>query len=53
MMKNKSQYSVAVRRPDGEIEVKTDEYVGIAGDKAWAKLPLIRGMVNFIASMIL
>ena len=53
MMKNKSQYSVAVRRPDGEIEVKTDEYVGIAGDKAWAKLPLIRGMVNFIDSMIL
>ena len=53
MMKNKSQYSVAVRRPDGEIEVKTDEYVGIAGDKAWAKLPLIRGMVNFIDSLIL
>ena len=53
MMKNKSQYSVAVRRPDGEIEVKTDEYVGIAGDNAWAKLPLIRGMVNFIDSMIL
>ena len=53
MMKNKSQYSVAVRRPDGEIEVKIDEYVGIAGDKAWAKLPLIRGMVNFIDSMIL
>ena len=53
MMKNKSQYSVAVRRPDGEIEVKTDEYVGIAGEKAWAKLPLIRGMVNFIDSMIL
>ena len=50
MMKNKSQYSVAVRRPDGEIEVKIDEYVGIAGDKAWAKLPLIRGMVNFIDS---
>lgn len=53
MMKNKSQYSVAVRRPDGKIEVKTDEYKGIAGDKAWAKLPLIRGMVNFIDSMIL
>lgn len=53
MMKNKSRYSVAVRKPDGGVEVMTDEYVGIAGDKAWAKLPLIRGMVNFIDSMIL
>ena len=25
MMRNKNKYAVAVRKPDGEIEVKTDE----------------------------
>lgn len=53
MMKNKSQYSVAVRKPDGEIELQTDVYKGIAGDSKIAKLPLIRGVVNFVDSMIL
>ena len=53
MMKNKEKYSVAVRKPDGQIEVHTEVYKGIAADKPWAKLPLIRGMVNFIDSLIL
>ena len=52
-MKNKSQYSVAVRKPDGEIEVHTSVHEGIAKDHAWAKLPLIRGVVNFIDSLVL
>ena len=52
-MKNQSRYSVAVRKPDGEIEVHTDEYEGIAGGRHWAKLPLIRGVVNFIDSLVL
>ena len=29
MMKNGSKYAVAVRKPDGEIEIKTDEYNSI------------------------
>lgn len=53
MMKNKSQYSVAVRKPDGEIEVHTSVHEGIAGKSAWAKLPLVRGVVNFIDSLVL
>lgn len=53
MMKNQSRYSVTVRKPDGEIEVHTDEYEGIAGGRHWAKLPLIRGVVNFIDSLVL
>lgn len=53
MMKNKSQYSVAVRKPDGEIEVHTSVHEGIAGKSGWAKLPLIRGVVNFIDSLVL
>ena len=31
MMKNKSRYSVAVRKPDGEIEVRVSEHEGIGG----------------------
>lgn len=53
MMKNKSQYSVAVRKPDGEIEVHVSVHEGIAGKRAWAKLPLIRGVVNFVDSLVL
>lgn len=53
MMKNRNQYSVAVRKPDGEIEVHTSVHEGIAGRSGWAKLPLIRGVVNFIDSLVL
>ena len=52
MMKNKSQYSVAVRKPDGEIEVQVKEHEGIGGGHVWAKLPLIRGVVNFVDSLM-
>ena len=53
MMKNKTCYSVAVRKPDGEIEVRNSEYEGIGGKHVWAKFPLIRGVVNFIDSLVL
>ena len=53
MMKNKEKYSVAVRKPDGQIEVRTKVYRSIAGDSKWTKLPLIRGVVNFIDSLVL
>lgn len=53
MMKNKSQYSVAVRKPDGEIEVHTSVYEGIGARHGFTQLPLIRGVVNFIDSLVL
>ncbi|MBQ9885523.1 MAG: DUF1385 domain-containing protein [Lachnospiraceae bacterium] len=53
MMKNKEQYAVAVRKPDGEIEVTTNEYKGIAGKSRIFGLPFIRGVFNFIDSMVL
>lgn len=53
MMKNKDQYSVAVRKPDGEIEVHTSVHEGVGGRHTWARLPLIRGVVNFIDSLVL
>lgn len=54
MMKNKDTYVVAVRKPDGEIEVKKDTYRSITGNwKKLTQIPFIRGVFNFIDSMIL
>lgn len=53
MMKNKAKYAVAVRKPDGEIDVQVEEYQGICGDKKFAKLPLIRGVFAFMDSLVL
>ena len=52
MMKNKEKYAVAVRKPDKEIELKVEEHVGIGKAKIF-KLPFIRGVFNFIDSMVL
>ena len=53
MMKNKDKYAVAVRKPDGEIEVKTQEFNGLSRKGAFFRAPIIRGMVNFIDSLVL
>ena len=53
MMKNKDQYAVAVRKPDGTIEVKKEEYKGIAAKSRLFKLPFFREIVNFIDSLVL
>ena len=44
MMKNKDQYATAVRRPDGEIEVKKDTYVSMTEKVPFFALPFIRGV---------
>lgn len=53
MMKNKEQYSIGVRKPDGTIEVDMDNYQGILHDKKIIKIPFIRGIFNFADSLIL
>lgn len=54
MMKNKDRYAVAVRKPDGEIEVTTDTYRSVAGKyTALTKIPFVRGVFNFIDSLVL
>ncbi len=53
MMKNKDDYAVAIRKPNGEIEVEVDVYRGIMHDSALKKIPFIRGIFNFLDSMIL
>lgn len=53
MMKNKDKYAVAVRKPDGNIEVKIDEYKASAGDNRFFNLPFVRGVFNFYDSLVL
>ena len=53
MMKNKDRYAVAVRKPDNEIEVMTKEYKGILRSDVWQKIPMVRGVLNFIDSLVL
>lgn len=53
MMKNKTKYAVAVRKPDGDIDVQVEEYRGVCGDKGFAKIPFIRGVFAFIDSLVL
>ena len=53
MMKNKDDYAVAIRKPNGEIEVEVDVYRGVLHDSALKKVPFIRGIFNFLDSMIL
>ena len=54
MMKHKDDYAVAIRKPDGEILVSKETYKSIV--HRWKKLteiPFIRGVFNFIDSMVL
>ena len=53
MMKNGSRYAVAVRKEDGEIVVKTDSHEGFIKNKKILSLPIIRGVFNFVDSLVL
>lgn len=53
MMKNKDQYAIAVRKPDGMIDVELGNYQGLIHGSKLKELPFIRGVFNFLDSMIL
>lgn len=53
MMKNGDRYAVAVRKPDKEIIVKTAESPGFIKGKKFLGLPFIRGVFNFVDSLVL
>ena len=52
-MKNQDLYAVAVRKPDGEIEIDTEEYHGVLHGSKIKKIPFVRGVFNFLDSLIL
>lgn len=51
MMKNQNEYSIAVRKPDGQIEVKKEKYKSLRDKSKVANLPVIRGVVTFVESL--
>ncbi len=51
MMKNNEQYSVAVRRSDGTIAVDVESCRDLLADNRIAKLPFVRGVINFVNSL--
>lgn len=53
MMKNKNEYAVAIRKPDGNIEVKKDIYIMMSEKIKPLSLPFIRGIFSMIDSLIL
>lgn len=52
MMRNKDKYSIAVRKPDNEIEVTARESKVLTEKHKWMSYPVIRGVVSFIDSLI-
>ena len=53
MMKNKNTYAVAIRKPDNEIIVDKKEYTSFSEKIKLFKLPLFRGMLAFIESLVI
>ncbi|MDD2978548.1 MAG: DUF1385 domain-containing protein [Hespellia sp.] len=53
MMRNQGRYAVAVRKPDQTIALDIEEYKSIVPWKAVTKIPFVRGMFNFVDSMVL
>ena len=53
MMRNGSEYSVAVRNENGEIEVKKETYMGVGSKCKLFRLPFIRGIFSFVDSLVL
>jgi uncharacterized protein YqhQ len=53
MMKNADKYAVAVRKSDNTIEVQTNDFKSVVSNKKLTTIPLLRGVFNFIDSMVL
>ena len=53
MMRNGSEYSVDVRKENGEIEVKKETYTGVGSKCKLFRLQFIRGIFSFVDSLVL
>ncbi|MCM1273094.1 MAG: DUF1385 domain-containing protein [Clostridium sp.] len=53
MMKNDDKYAIAVRKPNKEIELKIETYKPAGKKSAILRAPIIRGVVNFVESMVI
>ncbi len=53
MMKNGTDVALAIRKADGTIEISKSEFHPIKEKHKWLNIPILRGIVGFIESMIL
>ena len=53
MMRNGEHYAVAVRTVDGKIAVEKKEHHALIRNEKIQNLPIIRGIVNFVDSLVL
>jgi len=51
MMRGPASYSLAVRKSDGEIAVEVTPYRSFSEKKKLNKVPIVRGVINFIESL--
>ena len=53
MMKNGTRVALAIRKEDGSVEVKNSEFHPLKEKHKWINIPILRGIVGFVESMIL
>src|SRR5918993_758492 len=53
MMRSLTGYSVAVRQPDGGVAIRKDKLVSVTTKYPWLKIPVLRGSVVLIQSLVL
>lgn len=53
MMRNKDKYAIAVRKPDNEIDVVTRQCKSNENRSKICSVPIIRGVVSFVDSLVL
>lgn len=53
MMRGPKAIGIAVRKPDGEIELKVEEIENLTTKNKFFKLPFVRGVVALLESMVL
>jgi uncharacterized protein YqhQ len=53
MMRGLSGYSVAVRQPDGGVSIRKDKLVSVTAKYPFLKIPVLRGSVVLIQSLVL
>ncbi len=51
MMKSKDRWALAVRKENGEIAVQSQKYTTICQRTFWGKVPVARGVINFIETL--
>lgn len=53
MMKNKDDYAIAIRKQNGDIDVDVEVYHSILHGAKIKNVPFVRGIINFIDSLVL